>query len=135
MPQDSMDMTTLLPSRSDHVSGLETDAASSTTVIRFTDQLLGALAGMAVRSKRRQADLSAAMARAGLMADQADMEDALAELQSNGMIENIVPLYDGGILVSVTSRGIERRGKAVRWGAAASGIDTLRAESIPRHVP
>ncbi len=87
----------------------------------FTDKLLNALATMAVRSKRRQADLSAAMNRSGLQADQAQMTDALRELEAEGLIENIVPLYDGGVLLLVTSRGIEKRSGSVRWTVPAPG--------------
>jgi hypothetical protein len=40
---------------------------------------------------------------------------ALRELQEQGCIEDLVPLYDGGILMSVTSRGIEHLSAGPRW--------------------
>ena len=47
----------------------------------FTDRLLQALATMAVRSKRRQADLSAALARANLDTDPHGVTEALRARQ------------------------------------------------------
>ena len=81
----------------------------------FTDQLLQALAAMAVRSKRRQADLSAALARANLDTDPHRVTEALRQLERSGCIEHLVPLYDGGVLMSVTSRGVECLSAAPRW--------------------
>jgi hypothetical protein len=103
----------------------DADDAMNVGEIRFADKLLTALVNMAVRSKRRQADLCAAMCRSGLQADQAQMTDALRELEAEGLIEHIVPLYDGGVLLSVTSRGIEKRGNGPRW-ALLSGANVLR---------
>ncbi len=81
----------------------------------FTDRLLQALATMAVRSKRRQADLSAALARANLDTDPHRVTEALRQLEKSGCIEHLVPLYDGGVLMSVTSRGVESLSAAPRW--------------------
>jgi len=81
----------------------------------FTDRLLKALATMAVRSKRRQADLSAALARANLDTDPHGVTEALRQLEKSGCIEHLVPLYDGGVLMSVTSRGVESLSAAPRW--------------------
>jgi hypothetical protein len=81
----------------------------------FTDRLLQALAAMAVRSKRRQADLSAALARANLDTDPHRVTEALRQLERSGCIEHLVPLYDGGVLMSVTSRGVECLSAAPRW--------------------
>lgn len=81
----------------------------------YADQLLTALASMAVRSKRRMADLSAALCRSGLSCDAETVTDALCKLQAAGCIEHLVPLYDGGVLMSVTSRGIEHLSSAPRW--------------------
>lgn len=97
----------------------------------FTDQLLGALATMAVRSKRRQADLCAALRRAGLDHNPERVTDALRRLEQDGCIEQLVPLYDGGVLMSVTSRGIEKLGAGPRW-TMLDGAGTLRP-GVPRH--
>jgi len=81
----------------------------------FVTQLLCALAAMAVRSKRRQADLSAALKRSGLQATAQGVMSALRQLEQQGCIEDLVPLYDGGVLMSVTSRGIEHLSAGPRW--------------------
>jgi len=72
------------------------------------DALLAALASMAVRSHRRQADLGVATRRAALSMGADKLQLALLRLQEDGCIDSIVPLTDGGVLLSVTSRGIER---------------------------
>lgn len=81
----------------------------------FDSRLLRALATMAVRSKRRQADLTAALCRGGLTAESDAIAPALRALELAGFIENLVPLYDGGMLMSVTSRGIEQLNTIPRW--------------------
>ena len=81
----------------------------------FDSRLLRALATMAVRSKRRQADLTAALCRGGLTAESDAIAPALRALELAGFVENLVPLYDGGMLMSVTSRGIEQLNTIPRW--------------------
>ncbi len=81
----------------------------------LADRLLTALALMAVRSKRRQADLSAALRRSGLDASSQMLGTALRHLERCGFIENLVPLYDGGLLMSVTARGVETLNAHGRW--------------------
>jgi len=90
----------------------------------FDARLLRALATMAVRSKRRQADISAAVHRGGLASQVAYVSTALRALELAGYIEDIVPLYDGGLLVSVTSRGIEQLHATPRWARFES--ETIR---------
>jgi len=74
----------------------------------FLDALLAALTQMAGLSPRRQADVAVAMRRAGLAASPEAVQEALGRLCREGCIESPLPLMDGGILVSVTARGIER---------------------------
>jgi hypothetical protein len=74
----------------------------------FDDALLAALAGMAARSHRRQADLFVAVRRSGLTATPDLVRAALRHLQDDGCVDRVVPLADGGVLLSVTSRGVER---------------------------
>jgi hypothetical protein len=74
----------------------------------FEDALLAALAGMAARSHRRQADLFVAVRRSGLSAGPAEVRAALHHLQQDGCVDRVVPLEDGGILLSITVRGVER---------------------------
>lgn len=69
--------------------------------------LLTALADMADRSTRVQADLAAAMRHAKLILPVDLVAATLVELERNGYLERIVPLGDGGTLVSVTPAGNE----------------------------
>ncbi len=70
---------------------------------------------MASRSKRRQADLSAALRGADIVTDPSRVRSALKILRSGGAIENLVPLSDGGLLLSVTQKGAGRPGAAPDW--------------------
>jgi hypothetical protein len=81
----------------------------------FTALLLHALLEMAGRSKRRQADLTAALHGAGLPADPPRVRAALRILRRQGCIEKLVPLSDGGLLLSVTPRAMDRLGPAPGW--------------------
>lgn len=72
------------------------------------DAMLAALTQMAVLSPRRQADVAVAMRRAGLSAPHEVVHAALDRLRRDGSVERPLYLLDGGILVSVTARGIER---------------------------
>lgn len=67
----------------------------------FADHLLHALQAMAERSKRRQADVLAALRGAKLVAELRQVRAALRLLQAQGDIENLVPLSDGGLLLTV----------------------------------
>ncbi len=79
------------------------------------DILLAALVAMAGRSKRRQADLSAAMGRAKLAASRERVMAALDRLERGGCVREIVPLYDGGVLVTVTNMGMDLLGRSAHW--------------------
>lgn len=81
----------------------------------FAAVLLRALVAMAVRSQRRQADLIAALRGAGLEAEPVRVRTALGLLRKQGCIENLVPLSDGGVLLSVTAAAIDRLGVRPRW--------------------
>lgn len=87
----------------------------------FEDALLAALASMAVRSHRRQADLVVATRRASLVAGPERLQIALSRLVADGSVEAVVPLADGGVLVSVTSRGIERLNQTSRRYVVGDG--------------
>ena len=82
---------------------------------QLSDALLEAFVTMATRSKRRQADLSAALQRSGIKASQWRLSEALQHLQASGCIREIVPLYDGGTLVTVTNMGMDRTGRSPHW--------------------
>lgn len=81
----------------------------------FAVVLLQALTTMAARSKRRQADLSAALRGADIAVDPARVRAGLKLLQAQGAIENLVPLSDGGLLLSVTQKAVERAVPAPQW--------------------
>ena len=81
--------------------------ASPAAAQDFTDAVLAALIQMAALSPRRQADVGVAMRRTGLVAPPDAVAQALDQLRSDGSVERPLQLSDGGILVSVTKRGIE----------------------------
>ena len=80
----------------------------------FELEVLAAMADMALRSKRRQADFDAAMRRAGLETGLLGRQAALNRLHDHGFIDKLVPLSDGGVLLSVTALGLDRLGGARR---------------------
>jgi hypothetical protein len=80
----------------------------------FVHDVLAAVAGMALRSKRRQADLDAALRCAGVTADRDRRLAALERLREQGCVDDVVALSDGGVLLSVTALGLDRMGGAGR---------------------
>jgi len=94
----------------------EAQEAQEAQIEEFAAGLLRALMGMARRSKRRQADLTAVLRGAGMhQVEPARVRTALRLLQSQGCIDNLVPLSDGGLLLSVTTIAVERLGGGARW--------------------
>jgi len=91
-----------------------TMASVAGTDFEYAEALLAALAGMAVRSPRRQADLGVALRRAGLASEPMRLRVALQSLQRDGCVNGLVPLEDGGLLLQVTAHGIERLSHSVR---------------------
>ena len=81
----------------------------------LTVVVLQALTMMASRSKRRQADLTAALRGADIEADPVRIRTALKALRACGAIEKLVPLSDGGLLLSVTQKAIERVCAGPEW--------------------
>jgi hypothetical protein len=76
----------------------------------FVLDVLAAVTDMALRSKRRQADLDAAMRHAGLEAGHPWRLAALERLRLQRCVDKIVELSDGGVLLSVTALGLDRLG-------------------------
>lgn len=76
----------------------------------FVLDVLAAVADMALRSKRRQADLDAAMRHAGIQGVPSWRLAALERLRIEGYVDRVVPLSDGGVLLSVTAPGLDRLG-------------------------
>ena len=93
-------LATVLPSRSGA-------SAQTLTGQDRANALLAALTEMATLSLRRQADVAVAVRRAGLAFVPETTAAALALLSRDGCIGPPLYLSDGGILVSVTVRGIE----------------------------
>jgi hypothetical protein len=73
----------------------------------FVQDALSAVAEMALLSKRRQADLDAALHHAGLTARGQRRLAVLERLRRLGFIDKVVELTDGGVLLSVTALGLE----------------------------
>jgi len=84
-------------------------------------RLLAALVEMALRSKRHQADLDACVGRAGLAAPREVLLRAMERLRRDGCVETVVELRDGGILLTVTARGLEWLAAMQRAGAPVAG--------------
>ncbi len=70
--------------------------------------VLSALAAMARASKRHQAELGVALHRAGLSLPAGTQTAALRTLTEDAAIDHVIPLDDGGVLLSVTSAGMQR---------------------------
>lgn len=95
------------------IADVETDDADDDAAA-FAERLLIALSAMAARSKRGQADLTAVLCAAGIPADPGRVRAALGRLQAQGCVQNLVPLSDGGMLLSVTPNG-GRFGSESQW--------------------
>jgi PAS domain S-box-containing protein len=83
--------------------------------VDFAPVLLSALTKMATRSQRRQADLTAALRGAGLEFDRRRVQVALGRQQAQGCITNLVPLSDGGLLLTVTNQALDSAAAPSSW--------------------
>lgn len=108
MTQDYPSSRDALPASGPAMFQTRQGHAAAVPVQDFQDALLAALTQMAALSPRRQADVAVAMRRAGLTWPADGVAAALEQLRGEGCIERPLHLSDGGILVSVTARGIER---------------------------
>jgi hypothetical protein len=77
----------------------------------LTRAVLAAVVDMALRSKRRQADLEAALCHGGIETSRLLALQAADTLSRQGWVDNVVPLHDGGVLLSVTALGLEAAGR------------------------
>jgi hypothetical protein len=109
------------------IASRATALGSSADDADFAMLVLLALSDMARRSTRGQADLVAALRGAGLAAEPRRVRGALRLLQAQGAIDHLVPLSDGGLLLSVTRVARERFATASQWlpGSDDDGDDTL----------
>ncbi len=67
----------------------------------FDEALFRALHAMAIKSPRFQADVQAAMRSGDLTANPAQLAAALERLALAGRVSNLIPLADGGLLITV----------------------------------
>jgi hypothetical protein len=77
---------------------------------KLVDGVLHALATMARTSQRRQSDVHFALRRAGVAVSGAMQTAILRELQRAGMVSQMIPLGDGGLLLTVTQTGMMKAG-------------------------
>lgn len=70
--------------------------------------VLRAIAAMARASKRHQAELGVALRRAGLLLTPEVQMAAVQHLSDVASVTDVITLDDGGVLLSVTSAGMER---------------------------
>jgi hypothetical protein len=94
---------------------LHRHAASESSASGFAALILLALTDTAARSQRAQADLSAALLAFDLPQDHARVSAALRLLRSQGCIAGLIPLSDGGLLLTVTGRPMGQSGRVSQW--------------------
>ena len=80
-----------------------TDATLASATLR-------AFAAMARLSQRHQAEVDAALHRAGLALDPKMRASVLRYLSKEGCIDGQIPLSDGALLLTVTAIGMSRAG-------------------------
>lgn len=107
-----MHLTGALQAATDHAEEFGAASAEPGRTVDVPDafllKVLAAVAEMALRSKRRQADVWAALRRAGSSAPPAMVAAAVRAMEDNGWVDKVVWLIDGGVLLTVTSLGLER---------------------------
>ncbi len=108
-----IDVLDQLAELDDGASGVESDRSPALTD-GFVHEVLVAVADMALRSKRRQADLDAALWSAGMTDGHDRRLAALTRLREEGCVDKVVELSDGGVLLSVTALGLDRLGNGIR---------------------
>jgi hypothetical protein len=94
----------LMGSSNPTVPGPATDPDAEPDAVDFATRLLTCLTAMAARSSRRQAELATALHCAGLTTDPPRVRAALRRLEAEGCISNLVPLSDGGLLLTTTGQ-------------------------------
>lgn len=84
-------------------------------VANFAAAVLRALSEMAARSHRREADVAAALRGAKLPFDPSLLKGALQLLQAKGCVGKLVPLSDGGLLLTVKRQTLQPVDVPQRW--------------------
>ncbi len=72
--------------------------------------VLRALASMARISQRHQAEVDAALHRAGVTIGADTVAGILRQLGDQGCVDGLIPLSDGALLLTVTALGMSRSG-------------------------
>ena len=72
--------------------------------------VLRALASMARISQRHQAEVDAALHRAGVTVGAEAVAGILRHLGDQGCVDGLIPLSDGALLLTVTALGMSRAG-------------------------
>ncbi len=72
--------------------------------------VLRALASMARISQRHQAEVDAALHRAGVTVGAEAVAGILRQLGDQGCVDGLIPLSDGALLLTVTALGMSRAG-------------------------
>jgi hypothetical protein len=89
------------PQSKDDDPALPPDDSTPFSAEAFDAALFRALHAMAIKSPRFQADVQAAMRHANLTAHPARLAAALQRLEVAGQVSNLIPLSDGGLLITV----------------------------------
>jgi hypothetical protein len=89
--------------------------------VDFLISMLAALARMAIRSSRRQADLQTAMRGERLMASPVRILACAHHLERMGYVRNLLELEDGGVLLTVTAEGFDRLRLTSHRGVVENG--------------
>ncbi len=94
--------------------------------------LLAALVAMARKNARFQADVDAAVKRRGILASPGRLKQALTCLKDAKLLERLIPLYDGGMLVTPTNAAMDTIGGGLSWLSANYPGQTIKTDSRPR---
>jgi hypothetical protein len=89
------------PQSDDDAPPTQQDDSTPLSAEAFDAALFRALHAMAIKSPRFQADVQAAMRHAKLTAHPARLAAALQRLEVAGQVSNLIPLSDGGLLITV----------------------------------
>jgi hypothetical protein len=95
--------------------GSNTLAQSNVPETDFAARVLRAVALMAARSYRREADLAAALRAADIPIDMDLVRPALRSPRGRGCISNLVALSDGGLPLTVTGIRVDQPDQTSPW--------------------
>lgn len=85
-------------------------AKTASADVGLATEALRAFASMARTSQRHQAEVDAALHRAGLVFEAKSRLSILRYLADEGCIDGQIPLSDGALILTVTATGMSRAG-------------------------